>query len=185
MRRAAPACGGLSMNFLIQINDPVLMAGHSAIMSRSFDAFSLSGEFVPQALPLIRATWPSIDMTTWQRFVQFFSGEGAAQGSGVLGLRDSGCCLCGVLAYRTDLDLQSGLVLAIQLFTAADLANSLGTIRALLEAAELQALELGCTSLQIRLLSGQAGLASRLRSLGLYYDTGLLRMEIDSRRARN
>jgi len=161
------------------------MVGHFSRMSRSFDAFVLAGEFVPQALPLVRATWPSVDLNCWRSFVEFFSDPAAVQGSGVIGLRDSGCCLCGVLAYRMDWDLQSGPILAVHLFTAVDLANSPGTIRALLEAAELRARELGCTSLQIRLLSGQAGLTSRLRALGLTYDTGLFRMEIDSGRTSN
>lgn len=161
------------------------MAGHFSSMSRSFDVIALAGEFVPLALPLIRATWPSVDTTSWGSFVRFFSDPAAAQASGVLGLRDTGHCLCGVLAYRRDWDLQSGPVLGIHLFTAVDLANSPGTIRALLEAAEIRALELGCESLHIRLLSGQAALAARLRALGLSYDTGLFRMEIDPRRSRN
>jgi hypothetical protein len=151
-------------------------------MSTSFHAVVLSDDLVPQALPLIRATWPSVNLTAWRNFVQAFAGPAAPQGSGVLGLCDQAGCLCGVLAYRLDQNLEGCPVLAVHLFTAADLANSKRTLRALLEAAERRALELGCTGLQIRLSTGQTGLASRLRALGLSSDAKLFWKQIDSRR---
>ena len=56
-------------------------------------------------------------------------------------------------------ELLTGPILAVHLFTAIDVANSLLTIRALLDAAEAQALELGCAAVRIRLHDGQAELA--------------------------
>jgi hypothetical protein len=57
-------------------------------MSMSFDAIVLSGDLIPQALPLIRATWPAVDLTSWGNFVRFFAEPAATRESGVLGLRD-------------------------------------------------------------------------------------------------
>ncbi|HUB62848.1 MAG TPA: hypothetical protein VL996_00075 [Methylocella sp.] len=143
-------------------------------MRSSFNAVALSGDLIPQSLPLVQATWPAVGLTAWQTFVQFFTGPSAAQTSGVIGLRDSAYCLCGVLAYRLDRDLLAGPMLAVDLFTAVDVANSPRTIQALLDAAEAQARELGCLALRIRLCHGQADLASRLRTLGLSSEIGLL-----------
>jgi hypothetical protein len=152
-------------------------------MTTSFDLITLSDDLVPQALPLIRATWPSVDLSSWRNFVQAFTGSAASPGSGVIGLRDQAGCLCGVLAYRPDWDLQAHPILAVHLFTAADLANTPRLVKALLNAAERRALELGCTGVEIRLSSGQTKLASRLRSLGLSSDAKLFWKEIDSGQA--
>jgi hypothetical protein len=151
---------------MIHINDDLALYGQLAPMRTSFDAVALSGELIPQALPLVRATWPGVDLAAWQNFVQFFSSP-PLPGTGVLGLRDSTDCLCGILAYQMVWDLEAGPVLAIHLFTAVDLANSPRTAQVLLDVAEMRAIELGCTRIQIRLARDQAGLASRLRQLGL------------------
>src|SRR5206468_2852501 len=98
---------------------------------------------------------------------------------GVLALRDSASCVCGVLAYRLARDLRAGPILAVELFTVADLANSLRTVRALLEAAEMQALEQGCAGIQLRLYNDQPALAARLRTLGLWSEAGLFWKTID------
>ena len=142
-------------------------------MSIPFDTVALSGDQVPQALPLVQAAWPSVDLATWQRFVQFFSGRAAMGESGVLALRDPAGYLCGILAYRLDWDLRAGPMLAVDLFAAIDLANSMRTVRALLDAAKARASELGCAGVQVRLCNEQAGLASHLRSLGLSSHAGL------------
>jgi hypothetical protein len=131
-------------------------------MNMSFQAVALSGDLVPQALPLIRATWPSADLPSWRKFVEAFAGHAATQESGVLGLRDQSGCLCGVCAYRLDWGLLEGPVLGARLFTAADVANSKRTVQALLEAAERRAVDLGCAGIQIWLTSGQAALAKRV-----------------------
>lgn len=154
-------------------------------MSASFNVAVLSGGQAPLAFPLIQATWPSIELASWLSFVEFFNDPKATTGSAVLALRDSVSCICGVLAYRLARDLRAGPVLAVELFTAADLANSLGTVRALLEAAEMQALELGCAGVQIRLYNDQPALASRLRTLGLLSETGMFWKMIDPVHTQN
>jgi hypothetical protein len=148
-------------------------------MSMFFHAIALSDDLVPQALPLIQATWPDVDLSAWQSFVRFFSDRELAAGSGVVALHDPTGGLCGVFAYRLDRDLRNGPVLAVQLFTAVDVVNSLRTVRALLEAAKARAFELGCTCLEIRLCSRQAELASRLHRLGLSREAGLSWSKID------
>jgi hypothetical protein len=95
-----------------------------------------------------------------------------------------GGCFCGVFAYRVARDLLIGPILAVYLFTAVDVANSLRTIRALLVAAETRALELGCTAVRIRLCNGQAELASRLRTLGLASEIGQFWKKLDHRQSR-
>lgn len=97
----------------------------------------------------------------------------------MIALRDQAGCFCGLLAYRMDQSGQAHPILAVHLFTAADLANSPRVLRALLEAAETKARELGCGALQIRLTKGQGRLASRLRALGLVSRGILLSKEID------
>jgi hypothetical protein len=154
-------------------------------MSVSFTISALSNDQVPLAFPLIQATWPNADLASWLSFVAFFDDPAAAAGSGVLALRDPAGCICGVLAYRLDRDLQAGLILAVHLFTAIDLANSLRTVRALLDAVELRGVELGCTGLQIRLHSDQPELAQRLRALGLAFEGGVFWKKIESELSKN
>jgi hypothetical protein len=154
-------------------------------MSVSFNVAALSGDQVPLAFPLIQATWPSADLASWQSFVEFFNDQIGAKRSGVLALRDPAGSICGVLAYRLSRDLQAGPILAVHLFTAVDLQNSLRTVRALLDAANMEALKLGCTGVQIRLRNDQTKLASRLRSLGMVPEASLLSKRTNSAPTRN
>ncbi len=149
-------------------------------MSPPFHVAALSDEQVPQAFPLIQATWPGTDLTAWQEFVQFFSDRTSTGHAGVLALHDPAGYIGGLLAYRLDQDLRTGPMLAVHLFTALNLMNSPRTVRALLEAAEARAIEMGCKGIQIRLHSEQAWLASRLRTLGLKSEAGLFTKTIDS-----
>jgi hypothetical protein len=139
-------------------------------MSGSFSTVVLSSDLAAQTLPLVQATWPAVDLARWREYVQFFSAQAGPNACGMHGLRDSSGCYCGIFAYQLDRDLVTGPMLAIHFFTAVDVINSPPTIRALLDAAESQALELGCTAVRIRLRSGQAELAGRLRALGLAVD---------------
>jgi hypothetical protein len=148
-------------------------------MSMSFHVAALSGDQVPLALPLIQATWPGADLAAWGSFVAFFTERIEPKVSGVLALHDGAGHICGVFAYRVERDLRAGPTLAIQLFTAVDVVNSLRTVRALLDAADLRAHELGCAGVQIRLSNDQAGLASRLRVLGLSSQSGLFWKQVD------
>jgi hypothetical protein len=146
---------------------------------------ALSGDQAPLALPLIRATWPEVDLATWLSFVEFFYDEASTNWAGVLALRDPAGGICGVVAYQLERDLRVGPILAAQLFTAVDLVNSLRTVRALLDGAEERALELGCAGVQIRLHKEQGALGHRLRSLGLSSETDLFWKEIHPARGRN
>jgi hypothetical protein len=148
-------------------------------MSMSYRVAALSDDQVPQAFPLIQATWPGADLTAWQSFVQFFNDRSAAGSAGVLAVRDPAGSICGVLAYRLDRDLRVGRLLAVQLFTAVDLMNSPRTVGALLDAAEGRACELNCDGVQIRLYGDQSGLASRLRALGLSSEGGVFWKKAD------
>jgi hypothetical protein len=173
------------MIHMIHVNDGARNRLHSSAMSVSFHIAALSDDQVPQALPLIQATWPGADLAAWRSFVRFFNDRAAAKDAGVLTLRDAADCICGVLAYRLDRDLRAGRMLAVPLFTAVDLINSPRTVRALLDAAEMRAAELGCVGVQIRLYSDQSGLASRLRLLGLSCEGGLFWKKIDPAQIRN
>jgi hypothetical protein len=154
-------------------------------MSISFHVAPLSGAEIPLALPLIQATWPGADLASWSGFVEFFNEPMVATGSGVLALHDAAGFICGVLAYRFDRDLQAGAVLAVHLFTVADLVNSPKTVRVLIDAAEARASELGCLGVQIRLRNDQARLASRLRTLGLSSEADLFWKKVGPAHTRN
>jgi hypothetical protein len=154
-------------------------------MILSFRVAALSDDQVPLAYPLIQATWPGAELGAWQSFVQFFNDRNMGEHAGVLAVRDPSAAICGILAYRLDRDLRAGRMLAVQLFTAVDLANSPRTVQALLDAAEVRAAELGCAGVQIRLYGDQSGLASRLRRLGLSYEGGLFWKQIGPVLARN
>jgi hypothetical protein len=154
-------------------------------MNVSFHVTALSGDQVPRAFPLIQATWPDAQLSAWQSFVEFFNDQAVTKASGVLALHDSSADICGILAYRRDWDLRAGQILAIHLFSAVDLVNSLRTVRALLDVADRRALELGCNAIQIRMHNDQLRLASRLRRLGLTCEFGLFWKKIDAIQAQN
>jgi hypothetical protein len=142
-------------------------------MDYSFDRSLQSENQVAEALPLVQATWRNLEQISWQRYIQSFAGEEATK-AGVMTMRDSSGRLCGLFAYNVRQTLQRGLVLDIPLFTAVDLANSLGVVGALVAAAEKQAFALNCAALEIRLTPDQSQLHGRLRSLGLSVDASLL-----------
>lgn len=134
-------------------------------MLESFTAAELAPADLVQALPLLRATWPELDLPAWQSFAAEFCSADKAEAR-ITGLFDSAGGLCGLLASRIDHTL-SGRILAIPIFTAVDIANSLVPIRALLDLAQAQMTEHGCDSLQIHLASAQRHLVERFRSIGL------------------
>src|SRR4051812_19007686 len=130
----------------------------------SYQPTIVSEQLAPQALPLVQATWPQVDLAGWLSFVRFFTGK-LGSDSAILAMRDASGSLCGILAHRLEQDLRNGPTLFVPLFTAVDIANSLQTVRALLDIAQARARELGCTGLQIRVDKEQFQLAARLRSL--------------------
>ena len=147
-------------------------------MSRSFHTAVLAGDDVFQAYPLVQATCPNVDLEAWKDFAKFFAER---ENCGVLALKDPVNCICGVVAYQLDWELKIGLVLAVHLFTTADLMNSSRTVQALLDAAEARAANLGCNGLQIRLSGNQVKLGSRLSALGLSSGAGLFCKTVASR----
>ena len=171
------------MTFMMQVNDGGVTNDHPYFMN--FDAVILSGDLIPLTLPLVQATWPVVDMTSWRTYVEFFNNPAASQESGIVGLRDPAGCFCGLFAYRLDMDLVFGRLLAVHFFTAVDVANSPSTIRALLDTAETRAQELNCAAVRIGLCNGQEELASRLSTLGLKSETGQFWKKVDQRAVTN
>lgn len=167
---------------MIQVNAERRQMAEIRSMSISFHTAALAGDEIFQAYPLIQATCPNVDLASWKDFAKFFAER---ENCGVLALKDPVNCICGVVAYQLDWDLNAGLVLAVHLFTTVDLINSSRTVLALLEAAETRAAHLGCTCLQIRLSGSQAKLGSRLSALGLSSGAGLLWKTVVSRPAVN
>jgi hypothetical protein len=135
-------------------------------MSASFVVHELAQGRISLALPLLRATWPKMDISAWEGFVDAFRRHYAAP-AGITGLYDASGALCGLFASRIEPGLRAMRILAIPLFTVMDIGNSLGPVRALLDAAEAKATELDCFGVQIHLASEQNALARRLRNLGL------------------
>src|SRR6185369_1976410 len=121
---------------MIQVNAERRQMAEIRSMSISFHTAALAGDEIFQAYPLIQATCPNVDLASWKDFAKFFSER---ENCGVLALKDPVNCICGVVAYQLDWDLNAGLVLAVHLFTTADVMNTAQTVRALLEAAETRA----------------------------------------------
>jgi hypothetical protein len=147
-------------------------------MLESFTAAELAPADLAQALPLLRATWPELDLPAWQTFAAEFCRVDKAKAR-ITGLFDSSGVLCGLLASRIDHAL-GGRILAFPIFTVVDLANSLAPVRALLDLAQAQINEHGCDSLQIHLASGQEELMKRLRPFGLRRSAVLYSMTADT-----
>jgi hypothetical protein len=137
-------------------------------MSESFTAAELVPANLPQALPLLRATWPEIDLATWQGFAENFRRDHRTHAA-LIGLFDTCGGLCGLFASCIEHDLRGGQILAVPLFTVVDIGNSLKPVRALAKTAEARAKNHSCRSLEIRLTSEQGELIKRLRSLGFGY----------------
>jgi hypothetical protein len=163
---------------MIQVNAVRPKMTDTRCMSVSFHTAVLTGDEIFQAYPLVQATCPNVDLASWKDFARFFAER---ENCGVFALKDPVNCICGVVAYQLDCDLNVGLVLAVHLFTTADLMNSSRTVQALLEAAETRAAHLGCNGLQIRLSGNQIKLGSRLSALGLSSGAGLFWKTVASR----
>jgi GNAT superfamily N-acetyltransferase len=133
---------------------------------QAFTIRALTPDAIPQALPLLRATWPGVELPGWSRFVDAFRGDLYAQAE-ITAMFDPQGSLCGLFAARVEHDFRDGRTLALPLFTAVDVGNSLAPVKALLEAAEAMARDRGCSGLEIRLDTQQRALIERLRFLEL------------------
>ncbi|MCL2452267.1 MAG: hypothetical protein FWD08_01220 [Alphaproteobacteria bacterium] len=171
------------MSLLLRDPNHVLQADLK--MLTPFSSITLCGDLILETLPLVRASWPEVDLAQWQEYVQFFSAQPEAKQAGVVGLRDSSGCYCGVFACQIDRDLALSPVLAVQLFTTVDVANSPRTLKALLDIVEARASELGCLAVKIYLSDGQTKLASRLRALGIMEEFSQFYKKVGSQPARN
>jgi len=147
--------------------------------AQGFTTVSVNDRRIAEALPLIRTTWPGVGLDAWHSFVQSFKGKNAPAHSGVIALIDGSGGLCGVLAYRRELDLADGPILFVRLFSAIDLRNSSMPVRALLNAAIGQAQRHGCRSIHICLTPEQAQLEQRIRSLGVLHLGSVHRLSLD------
>ena len=123
------------------------------------------------AYPLIRAIAPDVSADDWRDYVRrrFSSG-------GLLGLWDGRGGIVGLLSYRLGERMRHGLVLALDDFVTFELSQAAPGRRALLEAAEKLARELGCGGLELRLASRgfadeHSGKAHGWTSLGLSLDS--------------
>jgi hypothetical protein len=170
---------------MIYVNERALAAAHNRSMRTSFNAIALSRDLIPETLPLIRATWPNVDLAMWRGYVQFFSGQAAPKISGVNGLCDSSGCYRGLYAYQLERDLLLGPLLAVHLFTAVDITNSPRTVKALLDCVEARAFDSGGVAMRIRLSGRQMEMASRLRALGLTADNGQFYKSVELRPCAN
>lgn len=135
-------------------------------MSRSLTTESLAEGALPQALPLLRATWPVIELEAWREFAADFRRNTLADPALTV-MRDEFGGICGLFASRLEQCLCGGRMLMIPLFTVVDIGNSLELIENLLEAADAMAREHGCVRLAIHIGSEQRALLNRLRSLNL------------------
>jgi GNAT superfamily N-acetyltransferase len=141
-------------------------SGENAAMARSFTTFAVAGEDVAVVFPLVHAAVPEIDLGRWRHFARHLLEESAATLRGAIGLRNAAGYVCGLLTYRAERDLRHGLVLTVDLFTALDLVNGDQATRALLQAAEAKARELGCAATHIRLGIGQKSELERFAAAG-------------------
>lgn len=134
-------------------------------MPPAFAATALAHANLPQALPLLRATWPALDLAAWLGFAAGFLALAGSRGT-ITALFDSQGGLCGLFASRVEQKLIGGRILGIPLFTAIDVGNTAGPVRALLDAATAEMKKNGCGGLQIQLMIEQSELTKRLHALG-------------------
>lgn len=144
-----------------------------------FVTVALTDRRIPEALPLIQAIWPEVDLATWRGYVKSFTAKRVVPPSGALALLDRSGGLCGILAYSLELDLQQGSTLGVRLFSAIDLHNAMAPARALLDAALAEARLHGCQGIDIRLAPEQAALARRMQSLGVSRAAGVYHVAVE------
>lgn len=136
-------------------------------MHTSYELAVLSDDVAREAFPLIRATWPDAELDWWKDYISLYIHPTLGMETGAFVLRDRMEGICGLFAYEVDREHKDGPVMDVRLFTAVDLANSLITVEALLDAVEERAAQLICRKIQLRTHSVQSALAMRLRALGL------------------
>jgi GNAT superfamily N-acetyltransferase len=134
-------------------------------MAWEFTVEKLVQDAMPQALPLVRATWPEIDLAAWLRFAAAFR-DGHPSRRAITAMADASGGICGLFASRIEQRIGEGRVLEVPLFTVVDIGNSPQPLRALLDAAEAKAREHGCVGIQIWLADEQSELIKRLQGLG-------------------
>ena len=140
-------------------------------MSRSLQIAALLEADGDLAFPLVQASFPNVTLALWRAYVRRQAQPVATDAeqscaNGILAMRDAGGGICGVLAYRQELDLVDGQTLTVPLFAVGDLANSHRLTDSLLDVAIAQARALQCQSLHIHLAHCQATLADHLENHG-------------------
>ncbi|MCW5773417.1 MAG: hypothetical protein KIT16_17380 [Rhodospirillaceae bacterium] len=117
-----------------------------AIMHRDYTVKPLTSRLVQKAYPLAQALGIA-DLESWQAFVASYTrtsdGRKCAD-SGVIAAENPMGYVCGLLFYQVDRHKKNGASLVCDPFLVADLPRYVAPVKALLEAADEIALDLGC-----------------------------------------
>jgi hypothetical protein len=111
-----------------------------------FTVVDMAEDQFEAAYPLVRSIAPGVCFERWLDYAR-----DARRKGGMLGLTVDGGALFGLLVHRKEKSLRHGCVLYIDHCVTFELSRTAPGRRALCEAAEALALELGCSALEYRL----------------------------------
>jgi hypothetical protein len=147
-------------------------------MIRSLAAANLRSADLEPAFALVQALHPTLSMASWRAFAVPLVDEQPSAPRGLIGIRNEAAYLCGLFVYRVENDLQHERAVVVDVIAAFDTLDVKAVIRAMVEAMQSTAHQLGCRIVRIRVTHGQDSLALYLVSNGLASDGHLMSLPV-------
>lgn len=145
-------------------------------MRRTLDVANLSTVEIEPAFALIQALHRSQTLDNWRTFASPLVDQKPLAQCGLVGVRDEAGYLCGLFVYRVEADLAHGRAFTVDIIAALDIVGPQIVIRAMMEAAQAKAQQLGCGITRVRVTRDQTAIALCLRRNGLKVEGQLLSM---------
>ena len=114
-----------------------------------FSVSHLRTDMIPEAYALVRIAVPEVTFERWQEFADAL----IANGGGILGVFAGDATLHGLATYEIDNVLRHGRRLKVDTIVTFELTRLAPARKALCEALECRAAELGCTAMVLAMRS--------------------------------
>ena len=128
--------------------------------------------------PLVREVVRRIELREWLRFARDIASPRHAGRSGIVVARRVGQRFpCGLFCYRTEPDLQHGMVLVADYFVALDILDAKPIAEVLVSELAAVARRCGCEAIRSVLRNGSDDISAGLLSAGYRPESETLRFE--------
>lgn len=121
-------------------------------MTNRYTVKPLEEEEIPQAFPLVQAVTPHLTLDHWVDYAQSLYGPARQDsGTGIMSARNPQGYIFGLYCHVREPDIESGRILRITNFVAANLSDSGGILDPLIDSMSIVARDHGCGAVYVDL----------------------------------